>query len=162
MIEVTVKGRGGQGAKTFVEILAKAANYEGKFFLAYPEFGPERSGTPINAFFKLDERRIRSREPVRNPDIIVVLDSSLEKYDKELKKRGTLIINSPEEKHGSIDANTISKELSGRPNMVMLGAMIKITNLLKRVSVEKAIEDTFKGNIADINLRCFEEGYETA
>jgi len=165
MIEVVVKGRGGQGAKTAVEILARAANYEDKFFLAYPEFGPERSGTPINAYFKVSDTLLRSRSPIKNPDIILVFDTSLDKFAYGLKRNGKVIVNSPEEKkYGFVDANKISKELVGKvlPNIVMLGALVKLTKILKKESVEKAIKDSFKGKIADINIKCFDEGFKNA
>ncbi len=165
MQEVIVKGRGGQGAKTAVEILAKAANYEEKWYLAYPEFGPERSGTPINAYFKVDDINIRSREPIKCPDIIVVFDKTLENFSRGLKRNGVIIVNSIiEKKYNFVDASTISKEIAGRfiPNMVMLGALIKITSILKKESVQKAINDTFEKKVADFNIKCFEEGYKQA
>ncbi len=165
MIEVVVKGRGGQGAKTAVEILARAANFEGKFFLAYPEFGPERSGTPINAYFKLSDSLLRSRSPIKNPDIILVFDTSLDKFASGIKKNGKIIVNSLEEKkYNFVDAEKISKDIIGKviPNIVMLGALIKITKILKRESVEKAIKDSFSGKIADLNLKCFDEGFKNA
>jgi 2-oxoacid:acceptor oxidoreductase gamma subunit (pyruvate/2-ketoisovalerate family) len=160
MLEITVKGRGGQGAKTFIEILARAANYEGKFFLAYPEFGPERSGTPINAYFKMDSVRIRDREPIKSPDIIAVLDSSIPKYDKEIKKKGKVIINSEfDKKYHFIDATTAAKKFGSRPNMAILGALIRLTGIIKRESAERAIKETFIGDVEEANLNCFREGF---
>lgn len=165
MIEVVVKGRGGQGAKTAVEVLARAANHEDKFFLAYPEFGPERSGTPINAYFKLNDTLVRSRSPIKSPDIILVLDTSLDKFASGIKKKGMIIVNSVDEKkYHFVDAEKIAKEIVGRslPNIIMLGALVKITKILKKESVEKAIKDSFKGKIADMNLKCFDEGFKNA
>jgi len=163
MLKLIVKGLGGQGAKTFVEILAKAANIEKKFFLAYPEFGPERTGTSINAYFKLDNKRMRDRTPIKVADIIVVLEKKLDRIDSELKKQGTLIINSNEDKkYKFIDANKISKEITNNiiPNIVMLGSLIKVTKILNKESVVKAIEESFSGKIKELNLKCFEEGYK--
>lgn len=159
MIELRINGRGGQGAKTAVEILAEAANYENKYFLAYPEFGPERAGTPINAYFKLDNKKIRSREPILNPDIILVFDKTLKDYDKGLKNNGIMIINSSNEsKYHFVDANSISKEITGKliPNIVMLGALIKVTKILKKESVETAIKNFFD----EKTVESFRKGYE--
>lgn len=161
MIQVKICGRGGQGAKTAVEILAKAANYEDKFFLAYPEFGPERAGTPINAYFKLSDKEIRDRSPIENPEIVLVFDKTLEEYCNGLRENGKIIINSSEEKeHHFIDVNSILGKINIAPNITMLGALIKITNILKKESVEKAIKDSFSDDIAELNLKFFRRGYE--
>jgi len=162
MLNLIVKGMGGQGAKTFVELLAKAANYEDKFYLAYPEFGPERSGTPINAYFKMNNNLIRDRSPIKFADYIVVLNKNLERIDSELKKQGVLVINSDnDKKYKFVDANKISKEIVGKllPNIVMLGSFIKATEILKLSSVEKAIYDSFSKEVAEINIKCLKEGY---
>lgn len=149
MLKLIIKGLGGEGAKTAIEILAKAANKEEKFFLAYPEFGPERSGTPINAYFKMDDRLIRDRSPIKISDYILVLNKNLEKIDSELKKGGTLIINSEEnKKYPYLNA----KEISSFSNISMLGALIKITKILKKESVESVL-------IGD-QLKQFQEGYK--
>ena len=159
MFEIIIKGRGGQGAKTVMEILCKAANYEDKFFLGYPEFGPERSGTPISAYLKLDDLRIRSREPIRNADIIVVLDRTLDKFDKGLKKNGILIVNSAFEKNSHfVNADEIAETAKSRSNMAMLGALIKITKILKKENVEKAIRDS----LPEENVKCFDMGFMKA
>jgi len=149
MFNLIVKGLGGEGAKTAVEILAKAANKENKFFLAYPEFGPERSGTPINAYFKMDDKLIRDRSPIKIADYILILNKNLERIDSELKKGGTLIINSEiHKKYYYLNA----KEISPIPNIAMLGALIRITKILKKESVESVLPEEF--------LKEFQEGYK--
>ncbi len=77
MIEIRFHGRGGQGAVTSAELLALAAIGEGKYAQAFPSFGPERRGAPVVAFCRIDEERIRIRANIYEPDIVVVLDSSL-------------------------------------------------------------------------------------
>ena len=53
LIELRWHGRGGQGAVTSAEILAQAAISEGKFAQAFPSFGPERRGAPVQAFDRI-------------------------------------------------------------------------------------------------------------
>ncbi|MGC9022020.1 MAG: 2-oxoacid:acceptor oxidoreductase family protein, partial [Dissulfurimicrobium sp.] len=77
MKEVRLHGRGGQGGVTSAELVAIAAIDEGKYAQAFPSFGPERRGAPVTAFIRVSDSQIRTREKVYNPDIVVVLDSSL-------------------------------------------------------------------------------------
>ena len=77
MIEVRFHGRGGQGAVTSAELMAQAAIAEGKYAQAFPSFGPERRGAPLQAFLRISDEPIRLREKIYEPDIVVVLDPSL-------------------------------------------------------------------------------------
>ena len=78
LIEIRWHGRGGQGAVTSAELLAKAAIDEGKYAQAFPAFGPERRGAPVVAFNRIDSQSpIRVRAEIREPDVVVVLDPTL-------------------------------------------------------------------------------------
>ena len=77
MIEVRWHGRGGQGAVTSVELLAVAAIAAGKYAQGFPSFGPERRGAPVAAFTRIDEKKINVRSGIYEPDVVLVLDSSL-------------------------------------------------------------------------------------
>src|SRR5271157_2042498 len=78
MIEVRWHGRGGQGAVTSAEMLAQAAIAEGKYAQAFPSFGPERRGAPVQAFNRVDIKEpVRIRVDITQPDCVVVLDPSL-------------------------------------------------------------------------------------
>ena len=61
MIEIRFHGRGGQGAVTAAEILAKAAFKDGKYSQAFPFFGVERRGAPVMAFTRIDDKPIDIR-----------------------------------------------------------------------------------------------------
>src|ERR1700739_3215038 len=77
MFQVRIHGRGGQGAVTAAELLSVAAFLEGKHAQAFPSFGPERSGAPVVAFCRIDDRPIRVHEPIVEADAIVVQDATL-------------------------------------------------------------------------------------
>ena len=78
LIEIRWHGRGGQGAVTSAELLAKAAIDEGKFAQAFPAFGPERRGAPVVAFDRIKSQSpIRVRAEIREPDVVIVLDPTL-------------------------------------------------------------------------------------
>jgi pyruvate ferredoxin oxidoreductase gamma subunit len=77
MIEVRWHGRAGQGAKTASQLLAMAELRNGRFVQAFPEYGPERGGAPMRAYTRVDDKPIRRRHGITNPDAVVVLDPSL-------------------------------------------------------------------------------------
>jgi pyruvate ferredoxin oxidoreductase gamma subunit len=96
MIEVRWHGRGGQGAVTSVELLAAAAIGVGKYAQGFPSFGPERRGAPVAAFSRIDEKKIKVRSGIYQPDVVIVLDSSLiglVNVTEGLKPDGILIVN---------------------------------------------------------------------
>ena len=168
MIEIRIHGRGGQGAVTASELLAIAAFQEGKQSQAFPSFGPERTGAPVEAYCRIDSKPILLRTHVYNPDYLIVLDDSLLKMNitKGLSKKGVVVINSSESaaagfKTFNIDATKIALEILGRPvvNTVMLGAFAKATKLLSLKSLEYAIKERFSGELAVKNIAAVERAY---
>jgi pyruvate ferredoxin oxidoreductase gamma subunit len=175
MLEIRWHGRGGQGAVTSVELLALAAIGEGKYAQGFPSFGPERRGAPVAAFNRIDNKRIKVRSGVYNPDIVVVLDPSLVglvNVTEGLKPDGTLIVNTgtPPEKLqkeigfggtvGTVDALRIAWDELRVPitNTTMLGAVIKATRLVDIESVKAPLEARF-GRIASRNIKAMERAY---
>ncbi|MDI9624246.1 MAG: pyruvate synthase subunit PorC [Methanothermobacter sp.] len=172
MIEIRFHGRGGQGAVTAAEILAKAAFEDGKYSQAFPFFGVERRGAPVMAFTRLDEKPIRRRHQIYNPDYVVVLDDGLlEVVDvfAGLKTNGAVIINTreepqtpPEAKKYTIDATGIALEILGRPivNTTMLGAFAGATEEVTIDAIIKIIKETFPGKIGEKNAEAAKKAYE--
>src|SRR5258708_8727071 len=77
MFEVRFHGRGGPGRVTAAELLSAAAFSEGTHAQAFPSFGSERTGAPVMSFCRIDDKPIRSREPVTRPDALVIQDPTL-------------------------------------------------------------------------------------
>lgn len=187
IIEIIFHGRGGQGAKVAAEIVAQAAVGEGKFVQAFPSFGPERSGAPTRTYVRISEGEIRTHEPIIDPDIVVVLDETIldsEKVANNLDKNEFLIINSKnsveaireklvgrgenfEGKIYPVDANGISAELIGqpRPNTVILGKLIKVSEIVKLESVIREFREIFSVKIGqdltEKNVKAIEKAYDT-
>lgn len=176
MLEIRWHGRGGQGAVTSVEMLALTAIGEGKYAQGFPSFGPERRGAPVAAFNRIDDKQIKVRSAVYNPDAVVVLDSSLVtlvNVTEGLKPDGTLIVNtskSPQElkkelnfkgRVATVDASKIAWEELGVPitNTTMLGALIKALDIVKLDSVKDPMEHRF-GRIAQKNLAALKRAHE--
>src|SRR4249920_4006201 len=97
MFQVRIHGRGGQGVVTAAELLSVAAFLEGKHAQAFPSFGSERTGAPVVSFCRIDDRPIRSREPIAEPDALIVQDPTLlHQVDlfEGLSPEGYVLINS--------------------------------------------------------------------
>jgi pyruvate ferredoxin oxidoreductase gamma subunit len=157
MIEIRIHGRGGQGAVTCAQILAMAAFYDGKYSQAFPMFGIERSGSPVSAFVRIDNKKINLRSQIYEPDYVIVLDSSLMNVvnvKKGLKKK--LIVNTNKKISGAfcINASKAAIEVTGKPfvNIIMAGVFVHVINIISINSILKAIEEKFKGKYELIEL----------
>lgn len=181
MIEITIIGRGGQGAKTAAQLLAEAALEGGKYVQSFPEYGPERAGAPIKAFVRIDDSLIRVHCAVNSADIVGVTDPTLLKAVKVtegLKQGGILVVNTdlpPEEikkqlgfsgKIYTIDATKISLDTLGKnlPNMPVLGALLKATGIVPLNVLEKMVRDKFIKKIGEDltnkNIEAIKKAYD--
>jgi 2-oxoacid:acceptor oxidoreductase gamma subunit (pyruvate/2-ketoisovalerate family) len=180
IVEIRWHGRGGQGAWTASELLAKAAILEGKNIQSFPEFGPERMGAPVSSFTRISEEPIKLHCSIYNPDVVVVLDPTLLKtvpVTQGLKEDGVLIINTKEDptelrkklglktgKIWTVPATEIAIKILGRPitNTAMIGAVAKATQVVSLESIEKAAKERFPPNVADKNVAIIKEAYQEA
>lgn len=176
MIEIRFHGRGGQGAVSSAELLALAAIGEGKYAQAFPSFGPERRGAPVVAFCRIDDKPIKIRANVYEPDIVVVLDASLLKIVNVaagLKADGILVTtskDSPEKikedlkiknRLAVVDATKIAMEAIGLPitNTTMLGSLVRASGVVEKESFLPPLKERF-GRIAEKNISAFERAYQ--
>lgn len=174
MIEIRFHGRGGQGAVTAAEILAKAAFEDGKYSQAFPFFGVERRGAPVMAFTRIDDKPIQIRYQVQNPDYVIVLDDGLldvVNVFSGIKNDGKVIINTNKKENlvenkdkeiYDIDATGIALENLGVSivNTIMLGSFSKKSNDVSLDSIIKVIKETFPGKLGDKNSKAAEVAYE--
>ena len=72
MLQIRIHGRGGQGVVTAAEMVSIAAFEQGRHAQAFPSFGSERTGAPVVAFCRIDDREIRLREPILAPDVLII------------------------------------------------------------------------------------------
>jgi len=176
-IAIRLHGRGGQGSVTSAELVAQAAIIEGKYAQAFPSFGPERRGAPVQAFIRIDDHKpIRVRAGVTKPDIVVVLDPSLLNIvdiTSGLKEGGIMVLNIKDsfeefkEKYNKkyklamIDATSIAREFLGRPivNTAMIGALVRASGIVKLESLYQPLELRF-GRMAEQNINAMKKSYE--
>ena len=173
MFQVRIHGRGGQGVVTAAELLSVAAFAEGRHAQAFPSFGSERTGAPVVAFCRIDDRPIRSREPIAEPDALIVQDPTLlHQVDvfSGLEPDGYVLINSARsfdelglgelverfrpERLLTVPATELAREHLGRPlpNAALLGGFAALTGLISLDSVAAAIREKFSGRVAEGNV----------
>lgn len=179
MHQIRIHGRGGQGVVTAAELIAIAAFNDGKEAQAFPSFGVERTGAPIEAFARIDDKPIRTREHVYEPDALIIQDSTLLStvdvakgaHEKTLiilnsaKPKSQIKLNIPADNLFVLDATSIALKEIGRNivNTVILGAFAKATGLVSLDSLKKAIEQKFapKGEkIIAGNIKAIEKAYK--
>lgn len=181
MVEFRWHGRGGQGAWTASDLLARTALDEGKYIQSFPEFGSERMGAPVTAFTRISTEPIRLHCAVYDPDVVVVLDNTLLKtvpvtagltHDEDC-----LIINSNKApaimkerlrvvkgKVWTVPATEIALKILGAPitNTALLGVVAKAADIVTLKGIEKTLKRRFRGDLAEKNFAVIQEAYDEA
>jgi 2-oxoacid:acceptor oxidoreductase gamma subunit (pyruvate/2-ketoisovalerate family) len=179
ILEVRWHGRGGQGAWTASELLARAAIAEGKYIQSFPEFGPERMGAPVTAFTRISTEPIKIHCAVYNPDVVAVLDPTLLKAvnvaDGLNEDGGNVIVNtkdSPQEtrkmlgtgkgKVWTVPASEISLKILGMTitNTAMLGAVARVVGIVSLETIQQMIKGRFRADVADKNFAVVKDAYQ--
>ena len=181
MLEFRWHGRGGQGAWTASELLARTALAEGKYIQSFPEFGPERMGAPVTAFTRISDEPIRLHCAVYDPDVVIVLDDTLLKTVPVTagmnRDDDILIINSTEEPSvlkanlrvekghvWTVAATEIALNILGAPitNTALLGVVSRATGIITLEGIEKSVKGKFRADIAEKNFAVIKKAYEEA
>lgn len=181
MFAVRIHGRGGQGVVTAAEMLSVAAFDEDRHAQAFPTFGSERTGAPVTSFCRIDDRAIRLREPIAEPDAVIVQDPTLlHQVDLfgGLGPDGYLLLNSSKgftelgldelvgglrpERARTVAATAIAREHLGRPlpNAALLGGFAALAGVVSLDSVCVAIRDRFPGKVGEGNAAAASAAFE--
>ena len=180
MFQIRVHGRGGQGVVTATEMLSVAAFEEGRHAQAFPSFGSERTGAPVVAFCRIDDKEIRLREPIMEPDALIIQDPTLlHQIDvfAGLKQDGYVLLNSHHsfeelglgeilkerkaERFYTLHATEIGFKHIGRPipNVPLIAGFAALSGMFKLESVILAINEKFSGKVAEGNIAAATEAY---
>jgi pyruvate ferredoxin oxidoreductase gamma subunit len=183
VFQVRIHGRGGQGVVTAAELLSVAAFLEVREAQAFPTFGSERTGAPIVAFCRIDDRAIRVREPITEPDAVIVQDPTLlHQVDLfgGLGDDGYLLVNTGRTfaelglgeyvgrfepgRCATVPATDIARARLGRPlpNAALLGAFAALTGEVSVESVAAAIRERFPGATGEQNVAAAEDAHALA
>lgn len=178
--QVRIHGRGGQGVVSAAEMLSVAAFVDGEYAQAFPSFGSERTGAPVVAFCRIADREIRTREPVMEPDAIIIQDPTLlNQVDvfAGMKRDGYILINTNrgfaelgigDFVNGwhpahlcTVAATEIALRHVGRPlpNVPLLGGFAALTGMVKLESVCEAIRQKFSAKVAQANVAAASEAH---
>jgi 2-oxoacid:acceptor oxidoreductase gamma subunit (pyruvate/2-ketoisovalerate family) len=179
VIEIVIHGRGGQGSVTAANLLVAAALKDGNIGVqAFPVFGAERRGAPVRAFARISGSEIHLRSEIYKPDIVIIQDESimdLVNVLEGLKKHGKILINttkSPNEFEFSnkydvatVDATGIAIKhnilVGGIPvvNTPILGAVPKVLNRVTLQSIQKVIQEKWKGQAGQDNIKATNDAF---
>ena len=172
MFQVRFHGRGGQGVVTAAELLASAAFSEGRHAQAFPSFGSERMGAPVMSFCRIDDRPIRTHEPVTEPDALIIQDVTLlHQADlfAGLSGEGYMLVNSArgfaelgldefvsgfhQDRLLVVPASQLALTHLGRPlpGAALLGGFAALTWAVSLDAVLAAINEKFHGPVAEGN-----------
>jgi pyruvate ferredoxin oxidoreductase gamma subunit len=181
MFQIRIHGRGGQGVVTGAEMLSVAAFIEGRHAQAFPSFGSERTGAPVVAFCRIADKEIRLREPIQDPDCLILQDPTLLKVIdvfSGLRENGYLLVNTNKTFDDLHLRGLVEKLPAGHavivpatelalkhvkraaPNAALLGAFAALTQLVHFDSVKRAIAETFPGRIGEANVAAAQEAYD--
>ncbi len=181
MFQVRIHGRGGQGVVTAAELLSLAAFGEGRHAQAFPSFGSERTGAPVVSFCRIDDKPIRTREPIVDPDAVIIQDPTLlHQVDvfSGLRPNGYVLINSEREfgdlgltdlyqRHDrsrllTVPAGEFARHAVGRPvpNAALLGGFAAAAGLISLDAVSDAIRSTFSGKVGEGNVEAARLAYD--
>ena len=183
MLKLRIHGRGGQGVISASQMISVAAFHQGLHAQAIPSFGSDRNGAPVQAFVRIDDQAIELREPVLQPDILIIQDATLfHAIDvfSGLKPDGYVLINS---RHG-VDHLGVTDAVQGlpqghvltlpatdlalkhlrrpTPNTVLLGALAAMHEFLDINAVERAIGEKWPGKVGQINIKAARAAYAAA
>jgi pyruvate ferredoxin oxidoreductase gamma subunit len=180
VFEVRIHGRGGQGVVTAAELLSVAAFSEGRHAQAFPSFGSERTGAPVVSFCRIDDRAIRTREPIFEPDGLIIVDATLlHQVDVfgGLKRDGWVLINTSRtfkelriedlferfdrRRFKAVAATELARDLLGRPlpNAALLGGFAALTGAVGLGAVTNAIAGRFAGSVGAANVAAAERAH---
>ena len=179
--QVRFHGRGGQGVVAAAEILSMAAFDEGRYAQAFPSFGSERMGAPVVSYCRIDDRPIRTHEPITDPDALLVQDATLvhqvdlfsgvadaayvlvnTSQDIAELGLGTLVARLSTDRVATCPATAIALEHLGRPlpNAALLGGFAALTGRVTLDALEKAVTDRFPGAPGVANVAAARAAYD--
>ncbi|MHA1471880.1 MAG: 2-oxoacid:acceptor oxidoreductase family protein [Promethearchaeota archaeon] len=187
LIKIVLLGRGGMGIVTACEIIAEAAYLSGNFIdvHAYPSFGAERRGAPIQAYVKLSmNEKIFDRTQIENPDILIAFDDSVltqENVDS-LEDKGIFIVNSDKNPEDFVEKFNLSSEvkiiiadisnlaleknltIDGNPviNTPILGLLSKALPELQLKNLKEVVLNRMGEQLGNLNFDLIEQGFKMA
>ena len=187
LIKIILLGRGGMGIVTACEIIAEAAYLSGNFIdvQAYPSFGAERRGAPVQAYVKLSRaEKVYDRSQIENPNILIVFDDSVLTEDtaQSLETNGVFIVNSNKNPNQFVNEYNLNETIKvivadisylaleknltidGNPviNTPILGLLSKALPDLHLENLKEVLLNKMGEQLGNLNYGLIEKGYNIA
>jgi 2-oxoglutarate ferredoxin oxidoreductase subunit gamma len=172
LTEIRLTGFGGQGIIRMGYLVGKAAAiFDGKQATMTQSFGPEARGSACSSQVVVSDERVLYPY-VTTPHIVVAMSQEgYAKHGQNIADQGTLLVDEdlvkPDKtkkgiKFFAIPSTRFAEEIKARiaANVVMFGFFTAVTGLISEESAKKAIKDSFKEKIIDLNLKAFDKGYQ--
>ncbi len=172
LTELRITGFGGQGVIRFGYLLGKAASiFDGKQATMTQSFGPEARGSACSSQVVISDDRVLYPYITVPHMVVAMSQEGFSKHGDNIKEGGTLVIDEdlvkPERtKKGvklfAIPSTRFAEEMGAKivANIVMFGFFTAVTNLIRAESAKKAIEDSFREKLIEMNLKAFDKGYQ--
>jgi len=179
MDEIRFHGRAGQGILTASRLFVQAVILDGKYAQAFPDFGPERLGSPVAAFARIDDQPIELRSQVYTPNAVAVFEESLlvkVPVTQGMVTGGKLVVNWTQENTDElkrigekagvtalyVNADRIAMELIGSPTVstIMLGALAQASGYVSIDSLESTVRERFHGSMGETNAKMVRMGFK--
>ena len=171
--EFRLSGSGGQGLILAGIILAKAAANEGYKVCQSQSYGPESRGGSSRADVIISNHEVYFPEAQNFDYLIALTQEATDKYLYDLKETGLLLIDSGSVKNLGMTVNNlietdlseiaITKLGSIMPiNIISLAIITKMSDIISEKSLEKAMKETMKPSIFDLNVKAMKIGFEIA
>jgi len=179
MDEIRFHGRAGQGILTASRLFVQAVILDGKYAQAFPDFGPERLGSPVAAFARIDDQPIELRSQVYKPNAVAVFEESLlvkVPVTQGMVMNGKLVVNWTQESTDElkrvgekagvtalcVNADRIAMELIGSPTVstIMLGALAQASGYVSIDSLESTVRERFHGSMGETNAKMVRMGFK--
>ncbi len=181
LYELRIHARAGQGAETTAQMIAETAFRCGRFVQAFPSYGPERTGAPMQTFVRISSAPIKIHSLVYRPQTVMVIDASLLKSENVvagLNDNGWLVVNDNRSageiktllgfrgRAATIDASPIARAALGKnlPNMAVLAAAVRAINFIDATVLKKVVGDFFtkkyNAEMGQLNVKLMEKAVE--
>ena len=163
-------GLGGMGVILVSVILGKAAIYDNKNAIQTQSYGAEQRGTKVRSDVIISDSEMISYPVIDKADILVAISQeAFDFYYPNTKENGFIFINSDliqfkgdRKNIFKIPASEFAKELKNEKvaNMIMLGALIKVTKIVSKEAIIKSISDTVSERYKELNIKAIKKGYD--
>jgi 2-oxoglutarate ferredoxin oxidoreductase subunit gamma len=169
--EIRLAGTGGQGVVLAGILLAEAAVRDGLNVVQTQSYGPEARGGASRSEVIISDGEIHYPKVIEADVMLCLSQEACDRYSGRLRKGGLLVIDAdfitraPTTRAARVQMTTLAQQVTGQrlaANVVGLGVLAKLTEIVSRASLEEAIQARAPKGTAEMHLKALAAGYEAA